>query len=114
MNDATTTLAHLKKLVDGFVKERDWHQFHTPKNISMALSVEAAELMEFFLYGEHIQPGKEQEVAHEMVDILWWLLSLSNRAGIDIAAAFEEKIKLNAQKYPVEKSKGKATKYTDL
>lgn len=114
MNDTTTTLSHLKKQVDDFVKERDWYQFHTPKNISMGLSIEAAELMELFLYGEDIQPGKEKAVAHEMVDVLWWLLSLSNKAGIDIAAAFEEKIKLNAQKYPIDKSKGKATKYTDL
>lgn len=114
MNDTTVTLAVLKKQVDDFIRARDWHQFHTPKNISMALSVEAAELMEYFLYTDKLEASKKQEVAHELVDVLWWVLSFANNADIDIAQAFAGKIKLNAAKYPVEKAKGKATKYTDL
>ena len=114
MNDSTTTLTELKKRVDAFIKERDWQQFHTPKNISMSLSVEAAELMELFLYTDTLAPEKKLAAAHELIDVLWWVLSFANQNNIDIAQAFEEKIKLNAAKYPVDKAKGKATKYTEL
>lgn len=114
MNDSTTTLATLKAQVEAFVKEREWDQFHTPKNISMALSVEAAELMELFLYQDTLNPEKKQAAAHELIDILWWVLSFANKNDIDIATAFAEKIKLNAAKYPVEKAKGVAKKYTEL
>ena len=114
MDDTTTTLALLKKRVDDFIQERDWSQFHTSRSIVMGLSIEAAELMELFLYENELKPEKRTTAAHELVDVLWWLLSFANKNDIDISRAFEEKIKLNAQKYPVEKAKGKATKYTDL
>lgn len=114
MNDTTTTLEALKKRVDDFIKERDWGQFHTPKNISMGIAIEAAEFMELFLYQNDLDPEKKQAAAHELIDILWWVLSFANKNNIDITTAFEEKIKLNMAKYPVEKAKGKATKYSDL
>ncbi len=114
MDDTSTTITELKQQVDDFIRERDWHQFHTLKNISMGITIEAAELMELFLYQNDMAPEKQQAAAHELIDILWWTLSFANKANIDIAAAFEEKIKLNAAKYPIEKAKGKATKYTEL
>jgi NTP pyrophosphatase (non-canonical NTP hydrolase) len=80
----------------------------------MGMAVEVAELMEHFLYTDAIKPEDKQAVAHELIDVLWWVISFANNADIDIAQAFAEKIKLNAAKYPIDKAKGKATKYTAL
>ncbi|NOR56493.1 MAG: nucleotide pyrophosphohydrolase [Sulfurovum sp.] len=107
-----------QKLVD-FRDERDWKQFHNPKDLSQAISIEASELLEHFLWisqkGSHkiVQDNKE-DIADEMADIFAYLLSLSDITGIDLEDALINKLEKNKQKYPIEKSKGIATKYTKL
>ncbi len=119
MTDKTTTVQMLKDTTHSFIKEREWSPFHTPKNISMALAAEAAELMEFFLWtetteSEKILKERKEEIEQEVADIAGYLFSLCAHYEIDLAQACEKKMKLNAEKYPVEKSKGKWTKYTEL
>lgn len=113
------SLNDFKDKVKQFVKERDWEQFHSPKNLSMDISIEAAELMELFLWCKSensltIFKEKEQDVKDEVADIFMALLCFCNVTGIDLEQAFLSKLKRTAQKYPVEKCKGKSTKYTDL
>ncbi len=114
MNDATTTIAQLRDVVEQFVDRRDWHQFHTPKNLAMSMAIEAAELMEHFqwLTPEQSravagQPEKVAEVADEMADVLCYLLALANELGLDLAGALESKMAKNAQKYPAEEYRGR-------
>ncbi len=113
----SVTLAKLKKIAHSFADEREWHQFHTPKNLSMAISIEAAELMELFMWenglSEKILSEKKEAIEHEVADILLALLLFCNNAHIDLEAAFEKKMEINRAKYPVEKSKGKSAKYTE-
>jgi len=106
MADSTTTLKDLKAKMAAFVKERDWEQFHSPKNLSMSIAIEAAELMEKFQWCADTQASKEalandfQEVKHELADVMCYLLSFCNQCDIDISDAVSEKLKLNAIKYP--------------
>ncbi len=102
-----------------FADERDWDQFHSPKNLAMALSVEVAEILEHFqwLTQEQTMQLKSEEFAklkEEIGDVLIYLTRLADKLGIDPLEAAKEKIKKNAEKYPVEKSKGKHTKYDKL
>lgn len=100
-----------------FNRERDWDQFHSPRNLAMSLSVEAAELLEHFLWvrdGEGIPDEKRGALAEEAADVLICLLNLCTQAGLDLPAAFEDKLMKNAKKYPVEKAKGSAKKYNEL
>ena len=114
MNDQTTTVNELRLLVSDFVDERDWQPFHSPKNISMALAVEAAELMEHFQWITiddsrklaH-QPEKVTAVAAELADVLSYSLAMANALGIDLAATIEAKMVKNAEKYPVEQFRGR-------
>ena len=119
--DQETTLQQLKELVHHFARERDWVQFHTPKNLSMAIAAEAAELMEHFLWKEGVEsfevlqdPVKGREIAEELADIFIFALEFATIAQIDLARVIQEKMKVNALKYPVEKAKGRSEKYTDL
>jgi dCTP diphosphatase len=119
MNDATLTLSKAKEAVEQFVAERDWQKFHSPKNLSMDIAAEAAELMEFFLWVESADSmqkvnEKRREVEDEAADILIALLGFCNVANIDLGAAFLAKLGSTKQKYPIHKVKGKAVKYTDL
>jgi len=107
MNDATTPIASLKQWMAQFVAERNWQVFHTPKNLSMSLAIEAAELMEHFQWlttDESLavrgQSEKRSEVADELADVLCYAVSLANALDIDIATAVYEKMKKNAVKYP--------------
>lgn len=116
MPDTTTTLATLKEAVARFAAERAWEPFHSPKNLSMGLSAEAAELMEHFLWcgtEESRQvvhdPKKLGEVADEMADVACYLLTLSNVLGIDLSDAIVAKIAKNALKYPADKYRGRST-----
>ena len=113
--DKKTTLAELKDMVQKFIKERDWQEFHTPKNLSMYISVEASELMELFLWCDskdsfQTYKDKQQEVQDELADILMVILAFANATDIDITKAFESKFKKTAAKYPVEKYKGLSCK----
>ena len=102
-----------------FAAERDWNQFHTPKNLAMALSVEAAELMEHFQWlseeqSQHLSPEALAAVSQEMADVLLYLIRLSDTLNIDLIAAANSKLALNAAKYPADKARGTSKKYTEL
>ena len=100
-----------------FAAERDWDQFHSPKNLACALSVEAAELLEHFQWSSDKQalPADQLEaVSHEIADVLLYLIRLADKLGIDPVAAATAKLVLNAQKYPVDLSRGSSKKYTEL
>ena len=121
LTDSTATISDLKKKVLAFVRERDWEQFHSPKNLSMALAAETGELMEHFLWATPEQSraiatdaAKRGRIADELADVVIYALEFANVTGLDVAAAIETKMAANAQKYPVEKSRGRADKYTEL
>jgi dCTP diphosphatase len=119
MNDTITTIETLKNKIKQFVEERNWQQYHSPKNLSMNIAVEAAELMEIFNWTDTEESKQElekkrQQAENEIADIAFSLLNLCMRYNVDLTQALERKIALNAQKYPIEKSKGKITKYTEL
>ncbi|MCB5184078.1 nucleotide pyrophosphohydrolase [Methylobacillus gramineus] len=111
------SLDQLRARINHFVQERDWEQFHTPKNLAMAMIVEAAEVVEHFQWDspqESITLSEERktEIGHELADTLVYLLRIAEVCGIDLIAAANAKIVLNAKKYPVEKAKGSNAKYT--
>jgi NTP pyrophosphatase (non-canonical NTP hydrolase) len=113
-SDSTTTVAELRKLVADFVADRDWSQFHSPKNVSMALAIEAAELMEHFQWlttdaSRELadQPEKLAEVGEELADVIGYSFALANELGLDISQAVRAKMVKNAQKYPAEKYRGR-------
>lgn len=101
-----------------FAKERDWEQFHSPKNLAMALSVEVAEIVEVFQWltqeeSRNLIPEKLAEVREEIGDVMIFLINLSDKLGIDPLEAAKEKIEINKKKYPVSTVKGKSQKYTE-
>lgn len=109
----------LRSQVAQFADERNWDQFHNPKNLAMALIAEAGELLEHFQWltpeqAAHLNAETKAEVALEIADVLLFLVRLSDKLEIDPLAAAETKLQLNAIKYPIEKSKGLATKYNKL
>jgi len=112
------SLAELRKRIDQFVEERDWAQFHTPKNLAMAMIVEAAELVEQFQWdtpeeSQQLSSEKREAVSHELADTFVYLLRLAEVLEIDLIKAANAKIDLNAKKYPVEKARGSNAKYTE-
>ena len=104
-----------------FARERDWEQFHSPKNLAMALAGECGELLEHFQWlseeqSASLAPAKRQEVAHEMADILIYLIRLSERLDLDLVGAVEDKIAINERRYPADKVRGdarRAAEYDD-
>lgn len=112
-------LAALRQKIDQFSEVRNWGRYHTPKNLSMALSVEASELLEHFQWQDgherfaDLPAAQQQAVAHEVADVFIYLLRFCSVTGIDPVAAAEEKIVLNALKYPVDGGQGHAGKDTD-
>jgi NTP pyrophosphatase (non-canonical NTP hydrolase) len=121
LTDSSTTLAEIKARVLAFARERDWEQFHAPKNLSMALAAEAGELMEHFLWATPEasrtiaqDAAKRRKIEEELADVVIYALEFANMTGIDVAAAIEVKMAANGQKYPVEKAKGRSDKYTEL
>lgn len=111
-NDSTTTVDDLRQLVRQFVDERDWKKFHSPKNLSMALTIEAGELMEHFQWitpEESRDRNQEQRVAigEELADVMCYLLAIANEMNIDVASTLNRKMELNRKKYPVEEFKGR-------
>ncbi len=115
MNDSTTTLADLKQLVDTFVAQRDWEQFHDPKNLASSIAIEAAELMEHFQWlrsdqlasVEHDE-AKMAEIAEEIADVLAYVVSFASTMKIDLSAALQAKMKKNATKYPADQFRGRS------
>ena len=114
-------VAAMLKLQRTFVNEREWKKFHTPKNLSMALAGEAAELMEIFQWLSQAESkavmknaAKAKAVAHELADVFYYLLRLADILGVNLEAAFWEKMKHNKVKYPVKLARGNAKKYNEL
>ena len=111
-------LESLRNKINQFVAERDWTQFHTPKNLVMAMIVEAAELVEQFQWdtpqeSQQLSPEKREAVAHELADTFVYLLRIAEVLEIDLIEATNKKIELNALKYPVDKARGSNAKYTE-
>jgi NTP pyrophosphatase (non-canonical NTP hydrolase) len=114
MSDEQTTIAALRELVRQFVNERDWQQFHTPKNLSMSLAIEAAELMEHFQW---LTPAESRELANkpetlaavgeELSDVICYCLALANELGLDVSTALRAKMIKNAKKYPADEYRGR-------
>jgi NTP pyrophosphatase (non-canonical NTP hydrolase) len=118
---ATVTLADLVAAVTRFRDERDWAQFHTPKNLAAATAIEAAELQERFLWKTDAEvdqdladAAKRSAVADEIADVVMFAMLLADRLGIDLAEAIATKLAANEQKYPVNLARGTARKYTEL
>ncbi|EGV17570.1 nucleotide pyrophosphohydrolase [Thiocapsa marina] len=112
------SLERLNARVLAFARERDWEQFHSPKNLAMALAGEAGELLEHFQWlteqqSAALDPEKKRQVAHELADILIYLVRLSKRLDIDLLAAADEKIAINAVRYPAEKVRGDARRASE-
>jgi len=102
-----------------FINDRDWEKFHSPKNLAMALSVEASEIQEIFMWlkeeeSYQLNPEKKQHLKDEIGDVFLYLLNLANKFNIDIIEAAAEKLIKNEDKYPIAKSKGNSFKYTEL
>jgi len=111
-------LEELRALISNFAKERDWDQFHSPKNLSMALIVEAGELVEHFQWlkqseSHELSKDKLEAVEEELADILVYLIRIADRLDIDLIDAARKKIKSNAAKYPVDMVRGSSRKYTE-
>jgi len=112
------SIEQLKARVNKFVEERDWAQFHSPKNLAMAMIVEAGEVVEHFQWmtesdSKNLDAEQKEQVGQELSDTLVYLLRIAEVCDIDLLAAANKKIDLNAKKYPVEKAKGSNAKYTE-
>ncbi len=114
MTDYATTIAELRELVRRFVAERDWEQFHSPKNLSMSLAIEAAELMEHFQWIDAAEsrrvaddPARLAAIRDELADVMCYALVLTNALNLDLATAVRDKMVKNAAKYPAEQSRGR-------
>ena len=119
MNDAITTIAELRGEIAAFNLERDWAQYHCPRNLAMSVVVEAGELLELYLWSTDDGPqpavtSRESRVAEEAADVAICLLNLCERTGIDLAAAVEAKLASNAERYPVERARGRMEKHDEL
>ena len=117
MNDSPT-LAQLQARVRAFADARDWERFHSPRNLAMALSVEASELLELYLWSaddgpQPLNPDRADKVAEEAADVLFCLLNFCERAGVDLAAALERGMAKAERKYPADRVRGRALKYDE-
>ena len=121
ISDQTCTIAQLKDQIRHFVEERDWEQFHTPKDLAIGLSVEAADLLEHFRFQSEAEIAAKladeaslKDIGHELADVLYFVLLMYDRFGLDAAATLEEKLAISAARYPVAQTRGNNRKYTQL
>jgi dCTP diphosphatase len=121
MTDHDDTIAALKALVAKFRDEREWSQFHNPKDLAASISIEAAELLELFQWKDTAEldalladPAQRQHVEEEVADVVVYCLNMSDTVGFDLAEAIKAKLRANAEKYPVDKARGSAKKYTEI
>lgn len=119
--DNNTNIQELKNKVKSFCDARDWNQFHNAKELAIALSIEASELLEHFRWKtkEEVKkslenPEKREEISDEMADCLYFVIRIAQMNNIDLSEALERKLEKNNKKYPVEKAKGSNKKYTEL
>jgi dCTP diphosphatase len=119
MTDNATTIGEIKEALRAFARERDWEQFHNPKDVALALSIEIAEVLEHFrfLRNEEIEEllrddEYRRSLAHELADAASFVIRLADVTGIDLAKAVEEKMRVSAEKYPADMVRGKPQKYT--
>jgi NTP pyrophosphatase (non-canonical NTP hydrolase) len=117
-NQTTDSLLNLRLRINAFVEARDWAQFHSPKNLAMAMIVEAAEVVEHFQWmteqeSRQLDDATKEKVGQELADTFVYLMRIAEVCGIDLIQAANAKIDLNAQKYPVEKCRGSNAKYTE-
>ena len=118
-NADQAALRRLRDRLRDFASARDWNQFHSPKNLAIALSVEAAELLEHFQWVSekdslNMPPDKLGKIDEEMADVFLYLIRLADMLNVDLIQAADRKIDANSRKYPIEKSRGNAKKYTEL
>lgn len=116
MNDS---IQRLQGALREFAAARDWDQFHSPKNLASALSVEAAELLEIFQWltevqSENLEPRQREAAREELADVFLYLLRIADRVGVNLVEAADAKLARNAEKYPVDRARGRSDKYTDL
>tara|TARA_B100001287_G_C22493770_1_gene440228 strand:- start:240 stop:575 length:336 start_codon:yes stop_codon:yes gene_type:complete len=104
------------KQIKQFIKDRDWEQFHDPKNLAISLNLETAEVLELFQWTKenNINPEKIDSLDDELADVYYWLLLLADYYKIDLDDSLQKKLKKNAENYPINKSSGISKKYTDL
>ena len=120
MNDNKTTIKELKDQIHEFNMERDWDQFHNAKDLAISISIEAAEILEHFIYktntevDELLKGKKREEIEDEVADVLWGVLMLAERYNIDLSEVLRKKMEKTAKKYPIDKAKGSNKKYTEL
>ncbi len=112
-------MEELVQSIRDFARDRDWNKFHSPKNLAMALSVEVAEIVEHFQWltqsqSDELDREKLAQIEEEIADVMIYLTRLADRLGINPIEAAKKKMRLNEKKYPVEKAKGNAAKYTEL
>lgn len=118
-NNGREDIGELREALRLFASQRDWDQFHTPKNLATALSVEAAEILEHFQWlsdeeSRTLDRGKIAKVREEIADVFLYLIRLSDKLDIDLVSAARDKLSINAQKYPANKARGNSKKYTEL
>ena len=120
-NDSTTTIEQIKNQLRQFVTERDWHQYHFPKDLAIGLSIEAAELLEHFRFrsNEEIKQRLKdsdfrQDLGHELADVLYFALLMCANLDFDASQMLEEKLALSRQRYPIDQARGRNLKYTEL
>ncbi|PHV35914.1 nucleotide pyrophosphohydrolase [Janthinobacterium sp. BJB304] len=118
MSSPSDSLLDIRARLRAFADERDWDQFHTPKNLAMALSVEVAELAEHYQWlptgaDAELDEAKRTGIRHELADVLMYLVRLADKSSVDLHAAVLEKMALNAQKYPAQQVRGDARKYSE-
>jgi len=112
--DPAANVEELKQSVKKFVEDREWQQYHSPRNLAESISIEAAELLEIFQWGEGLDAGRQQRLKEELADIMIYCLSMANSQDLDVSEMIAEKLAMNAEKYPIAKAKGNALKYSEI
>jgi len=121
IDDQTATVAELKSRIRRFVRERDWEQYHFPKDLAIGLAIEAAELLEHFRFRGNDEIAARlhdqvflKDIGHELADVLYFVLLMCDYLGLDCTRMLEEKMAVSASRYPVSQSRGRNLKYTEL
>lgn len=114
--DSSEKYQNLVARIKKFCEDRDWSQFHDPKNLAISLNLEASEVLELYQWTKdnQLKPERAAKINEELADVMYWLIMLSNHYKIDLVDALDKKMDQNEEKYPVEKAKGTSAKYNEL